>query len=85
VQAASAGRPDALDRINFDDGMVNAAEVLGVRPSSVLSDDELAELRRQRAAKEAAAQVGEVAPQVADAALSLAKANQISGGMGMAA
>lgn len=83
VQAASAGRPDALDRINFDDGMVNAAEVLGVRPSSVLSDDDLAELRRQRAAKEAAAQAGEVAPQVADAALSLAKANQISGGAGM--
>lgn len=81
VQAASAGRPDALDRINFDDGMVNTAEVLGVRASSVLSDDELADLRRQRAEKEAAAQVAEVVPDAAKAALDLARANQI----GMAA
>jgi hypothetical protein len=42
IQAAGAGRPDALDRVNFDDGMVNAADVLGVRPTSVYSDDELA-------------------------------------------
>jgi hypothetical protein len=87
VQAAGAGRPDALDRINFDDGMVNTAEVLGVRPSSILSDEELTELRRARAAKEEAAQAGEVAPKVAGAALDLARAEEISGGgqMGMAA
>jgi hypothetical protein len=42
VQAAGAGAPEALDRINFDKGMVGVGEVLGVRPSWMLSDDELA-------------------------------------------
>lgn len=84
VQAASAGRTDALDRFNFDAGIKGVAEVLGVRPSWMLSDDELAELRRQRAAKEQEAQMGEVAPKVAGAALDLARANQIAA-EGMAA
>ncbi|HEV2747621.1 MAG TPA: portal protein [Allosphingosinicella sp.] len=83
VQAASAGRPDALDRVNFDKGMPDVGEVLGVRPSWVLSDDELVELRRARAAKEEADALGTVAPKVAGAALDLARANEI--GMGMAA
>jgi hypothetical protein len=35
-------RPEALDRVDFDAGMVGVGEVLGVRPSWILSDDELA-------------------------------------------
>jgi hypothetical protein len=36
VQAAGAGRPEALDRVDFDKGMVGVGEVLGVRPSWIL-------------------------------------------------
>lgn len=85
VQAASAGRPDALDRVNFDDGMVNTAEVLGVRPSSIVSDDELAELRRARAEKEAETAAIDVVPKAASAALDLARANEIGAQAGLAA
>lgn len=77
VQAASAGRPDALDRIDFDKGMATVGEVLGVRPSMILSDDELAELRQARAAKEEAATAAQVIPDAAGAALDLARANQV--------
>lgn len=82
VQAAGAGRPEALDRVNFDDGMVGVGEVLGVRAAWVLSDDELAELRAGREQKEQAAAIAQVAPKAAGAALDLAKANEIAQGLG---
>lgn len=88
VQAAGAGRPDALDRLNFDKAIPGVAEVLGVRPSWILTDDELAELRRRRAADKEAEQLAAVVPGAAKASLDLAKANQVAsetGGMGMAA
>jgi hypothetical protein len=87
VQAASAGRPDALDRFNFDVAIPAVAEVLGVRASWMLTDDELAELRRKREQDKQSSQMAEVVPDAAGAALDLAKANQIAaqGGMGMAA
>lgn len=79
VQAATAGRPEALDRVNFDAGMIGVGEVLGVRPSWMLSDDELAELRQQREQEKEAAATAEVMPAAAAAALDLAKANQLAG------
>lgn len=82
VQIASAGHPEALDRIDFDKGMLGVADVLGVRPSWMLSDDELAALRQQREADKQAAAMGEVAPKVAGAALDLAKANQLASQFG---
>jgi hypothetical protein len=82
IQAAGAGRPDALDRVNFDDGMVNAADVLGVRPTSVYSDDELAEQRAAKQEAQGAAQQAEMAPQLSKAALDMAKARQISNDLG---
>jgi hypothetical protein len=81
VQAAGAGRPEALDRVDFDAGMVGVGEVLGVRPSWMLSDDELAAAApAARAEKQArnARRAGEVVPDAAGAALDLAKANQIA-------
>jgi head-to-tail connecting protein len=82
VQAAAAGAPQALDRINWDEGMAGVGDVLGVRPSWILSDDELAEIRRDRAAKEEAAAVASVVPDVAKASLDLAKANQVASALG---
>jgi hypothetical protein len=77
-QAAGAGRPDALDRLNFDDGMVAAGDVLGVRPSLLYSDDELAARRQAKSDAQQGAQQAELAPKMADAALSAAKANEIA-------
>jgi hypothetical protein len=82
IQAAGAGRPDALDRVNFDDGMVNAAEVLGVKPTSVYSDDELAAQRQAKQDRQDAAQQAEMAPQLSDAALNMAKAREIQAKLG---
>lgn len=81
VQLASAGRADALDRIDVDKGMVGVGEVLGVRPSWILSDDELAQLRQSREADKAGAEAAAVVPDAAQAALALAKANQLQGGL----
>jgi len=88
VQAASAGAPEALDRVNWDTGMQDVGELLGVRPTNIRTDDEVAAIRAARQDKEAAAEVATVAPQAAGAVLDLARANDLSnqlaagGGMG---
>jgi hypothetical protein len=78
IQAAGAGAPRALKRINFDKGMVAAADVLGVPPSLLYSDEEMADLDQADQEKEALQMAGQVAPQIAGAALDTAKANQIA-------
>lgn len=82
VQAAGAGRPEALDRVDFDAGMVGVGEVLGVRPSWMLDDDQLTAMRQQREQEKQAAAIAQVVPDAAGAALDLAKANQIGEGLG---
>jgi hypothetical protein len=82
IQAAGAGAPRALKRINFDKGMALAADVLGVPPDLVYSDEEMAEQDQADAEKEAIAMAGQVAPQIASAALDTAKAQQIAEGLG---
>jgi hypothetical protein len=81
-QAAAAGRRDALDRINFDDGMVNAAEVLGVRPTSVYSDEELAAQRQANQDRTDAAQEAQMAPDMSQAALNMARTREIAAKLG---
>lgn len=78
VQAASAGAPEALDRINWDRGMQVTAEVLGVRPSCVNTDDEVAAIRARREEQRQAEQAAAVMPAAAGAALDLAKSNEIA-------
>jgi hypothetical protein len=78
IQAAGAGAPRALKRINFDKGMVAAGDVLGVPPSLLYSDEEMAEQDEADAQKQAVEMAGQVAPQIAGAALDTAKAEQIA-------
>jgi hypothetical protein len=78
IQAAGAGAPRALKRINFDKGMVKAADVLGVPPELIYSDEEMEAQDQEDGAKEAVQMAGQVAPQIAGAALDTAKANQIA-------
>jgi hypothetical protein len=54
--------------------MVAAADVLGVPPSLLYSDEEMDEQDQADAEKEAVAMAGQVAPQIAGAALDTAKA-----------
>jgi hypothetical protein len=78
VQAATAGAPQALDRVDFDAGMVGVGEVLGVRPSWMLDDDQLAQLRQQREQEKQVAAAAQVVPAAAGAAKELAQANEIA-------
>jgi hypothetical protein len=78
VQAAAAGSPEALDRLKIADGVAAVAEVLGVRPELIRSDEEVAQIQQDRADKEAAAQMTQVLPAAAGAAKDLAGANEIA-------
>jgi hypothetical protein len=82
IQAAGAGRPDALDRVNFDEGMKVSADVLGVRPSMTYSDDELAARREQQAQQKEGQSVAEAAPGLSQAALNLARTREIGAKLG---
>jgi hypothetical protein len=78
VQVAGAGHQEVLDVINFDQGIRDAADVLGVRPSHINSPEALAAKRAERDQAAAEQQAAQVAPQVAGAALDLAKTNEIA-------
>lgn len=82
IQAASAGAPQALKVINFEQGMRDTAEVLGVRASHLYSAEELAAQAEAEAESNEAAMGAEVAPKVAGAALDLARANEIAASLG---
>jgi len=82
IQAASAGAPQALKVINFEQGMRDTAEVLGVRSSHIYSPDELAAQAAAEAEEKQAMIGAEVAPKVAGAALDVARANEIAARLG---
>lgn len=79
MQIASAtGDPSVFDFMDADAAMPGVAEVLGVRPSWIATPDQVQAKRQSRAEQKAVEQATAAAPQFADAALSAAKANQIS-------
>lgn len=83
VQAASAGATEALEVINFEAGMRDLAHVLGARPTHIFSPDEVAQRRADKQAREDAMAAAQVVPDVAGAALDLARANDLSAGGGL--
>ena len=52
-------RPDVLDKVDFDIVVDEYARITGIRPDAVLSKDEVAKVRGQRAQQEQAKQEGE--------------------------
>jgi hypothetical protein len=56
---ASMGREDAIDKIDVDAVMDELADILGVRPDLVLSEDEVMEVRRTKAEQAQAQQQGQ--------------------------
>jgi hypothetical protein len=82
IQAAGAGRQDALDRVNFDEGMKVSADVLGVRPSLIYSDEELAARRQEQADQQQGQSLVAAAQPLSEAQLNMAKAREISDKLG---
>lgn len=82
IQAASAGATEALEIIDFEQGMRDTADVLGVRPSHIKAPERIAAERQAKAEEKELAQLAQVAPDAAGAALDLAKANEIATRLG---
>ncbi|WP_374414281.1 portal protein [Novosphingobium colocasiae] len=70
--------PRVRHRVNADAIAVGMAQEMGVKPSYLRSDEEVAELVRQDQEQQAAAMQAELLNQASGATLNLAKANQAS-------
>lgn len=66
-------RPDALDKVDWDQMIDEAAEDLGTPPRLIISDDRVAALREERAARENAAMAAQMGVGAADAAKTLSE------------
>ena len=67
--------PQVVDKIDFDQVVDDYADMYGVNPEIVLTDDVVAEARAQRAAAQAKAQAAAAAPVMADTAKTLGDTN----------
>lgn len=61
VGQIAAVRPDALDKIDWDQSIDELGDMLGVSPRIVLSDDKVAEIRAERAQQQQAARMAQTA------------------------
>jgi hypothetical protein len=68
VQADAGEAPDIFDKVDFDQAADEYAEALGVMPTIIRSDDEVAALRAHRAQQAQMQQLAAAAKPVADAA-----------------
>lgn len=71
--------PGVFDAINTDRAMMGLADVLSVRPSWINTPEEQEAKRKARQDAQQMAQVAQIAPTVAGAALDIARANQVAG------
>ncbi len=72
---AGAGREDALDKLNVDVIVDEYARITGVRPDVVLSEEEVAKVRAQRAKMQEAQQTGDALSQAAKGMADISKAD----------
>lgn len=80
VGNVSAGNPESTDKVDFDQAIDEYADAIGVMPTIVRSDDEVAAMRAQRAEQQRAAQAAEMAATMAPAARQGAEAASILAG-----
>lgn len=69
------GKPDVLDKVNADEVLDTAADILGIPPDLVNSDEEVAQMRTARAQQQQAAQQGAAIAAAAKGAKDLAGAS----------
>lgn len=83
IQAASGLSVTALDKLDVDETVDMYADMLGIDPNLIISNDQVAIVRQQRAQAQAAAQKAAQAEQQSKTVknLSDANANQPNGGM----
>lgn len=65
---AEIGKTDALDKFNADQAVDDFGAAIGVPPKLIISDDQVAAIREERAAKQQQAETMEMASQAADMA-----------------
>jgi hypothetical protein len=70
-------KPDVLDKLDADQAVDAYADMLGVDPSLIVSDKDVAFIRKGRAAQEQAAQMASMAAPMKDMASAAATASQI--------
>jgi hypothetical protein len=68
AMALAPAKPDILDKLNFDQVIDDMGEAFGVNPAIVVSDQDVAAMRQQRAQAMQAQQAAAVAPQVVEGA-----------------
>lgn len=68
VSQMAAVKPEVLDKIDFDQVVDEYGNAYGVSPKIIVSDDQVAALRQQRAAAMQAQQAAATAPQVVESA-----------------
>lgn len=89
VGNVAAVRPDVLDKVNWDQTVDEYADALGVPPTLIVPDEQVAEIRAQRQKAEQAQQQAAMLQQAAQGAETLSKADMggdsvlaaITGGM----
>lgn len=67
-------KPEVLDKFNADQWADDYSDMLGVDPQLIVSDDDVAQIRQQRAQQQAAAQQAAIQNQQADTAAKLGNA-----------
>lgn len=75
VGQLAAVKPEILDKIDMDQVVDDYAEMFGVNPEIVIPDDQVAEIRAQRAQQMAAQQAAAAAPVMADTAKTMGETN----------
>lgn len=75
VQAAGGGIPNIQDKVNGDQIADKVADMLGIDPDFVVSDDQVAIVRKQRADAQRAAQTAAMVPAAAAAAKDASQAD----------
>ena len=68
-------RPDMLDKLDVDEIVDKYADMLGIDPTMILSDDKVAEIRKERAKQQQAMMQAQTAPAAAQTAKTLSETN----------
>lgn len=61
-------KPDVLDKVDFDQSIDERADILGIPPNLVVPDEEVAEIRKQRAQQQQAMEMAAMAQQAGQTA-----------------
>lgn len=75
VGQVAAMKPDILDKVDFDQVVDDYAEMYGVNPKIIVSDDAVAQIRTARAQQQAAMQAAAAAPVAAETAKTMGDVN----------